>query len=155
MDFFMQKIKRKNFSEKFIGAFYFNHFITFDCLTNRCLFFEHHWYLVSRRLANDITGEVSTLVYVLEEYPDSEETDELLKQMEDNLMFDISFEKGQILSENAQPSGGSSIVKQVKKALSRRGYSYQIQENLEQDHILAYIQLNSGVLEVRVPVIGL
>ncbi|MBP5534060.1 MAG: HAMP domain-containing histidine kinase [Alphaproteobacteria bacterium] len=151
--FLCKKLKGKIFPKSLLGRFILIILLPLIALqiVASMVFFEHHWYLISRRLANDIAGEVNTLAYVLEEYPDSEQTDALLKQMEDDLMFEISFAKDQTLDENAQLTGGSSIVKQVRKALWRNNYSYQIQENLKKDYILIYIQLKTGVLEVRVP----
>lgn len=114
------------------------------------VFFENHWRLISRRLAQDIVGEINTLVYVLEEYPDTVQTLDLAQQIEENLILDISFMKGALLEKKAD-TDISSMLKQVNKALDRIKYPYQIQENLAQDHVLIYIQLNNGVLEVRVP----
>lgn len=151
--FLCKKLKGKIFPKSLLGRFILIILLPLIALqiVAFMVFFENHWYLISRRLANDIVGEVNTLVYVLEEYPQSEETDVLINRMEENLMFEISFEKDKTLDKNGQLSGASSIVKQVNKALSKRNYIYQIQENLEQDHILIYIQLKTGVLEIRVP----
>ena len=151
--FLCKRLKGKIFPKSLLGRFILIILLPLIALQifASMVFFEHHWYLISRRLAQDITGEVNTLAYVLEEYPDSEETEELLSQMESNLMFEINFMQGETLKASSQSGSGSGIVKQVKKALSRHDYSYQIQENLDQDHILVYIQLKTGVLEVRVP----
>ncbi len=115
------------------------------------VFFENHWHLISRRLALDIVGEVNVLTYVLEQYPDTVQTQDMLAQAEQKLMFDINFSKNATLKMNDVPADGSGIVKQVEKMLIKSQYPYQIQENLKQDHILVYIQLETGVLEVRVP----
>lgn len=114
------------------------------------VFFENHWRTISRRLAQDIVGEINALVYVMEEYPDTVQTLDLEQQLEENLMLDISFMKDSVLERNSQKDA-SSMLKQVKKALNRIKHPYQIQENLAQDHVLIYIQLNNGVLEVKVP----
>ena len=114
------------------------------------VFFENHWRFISRRLAQDIVGEINTLVYVLEEYPNMVQTLDLEQQMEENLMLDISYMKGSVL-EKTQTTDSSSIIKQVEKALNRMKYPYQIKENLEQNHIFIYIQLKDGILEVKVP----
>ncbi len=115
------------------------------------VFFENHWRLISRRLAYDIVGEVEVAANVLDQYPDTVQTDELLDQMEKSLIFEISFSRNAKLVFNDNAQQNSAIVKQVRKALSKIHYPYQIQENLKQDHILVYIQLKTGVLEVRVP----
>ena len=151
--FLCNRLKGKIFPKSLLGRFILIILLPLIALQiiASIVFFEHHWYLISRRLAQDIIGEVKTLTYVLEEYPDSPETEMLLEQMESNLMFQISFKEDASFEPDTTPASGSGIVKQVKKALIKNDYSYQIQENLEQDHILVYIQLKNGVLEVRVP----
>ena len=49
------------------------------------VFFEKHWSSISRRLAQDIVGEIKTLTYVMEEYPDTVQTLDLEQQLEKNL----------------------------------------------------------------------
>ena len=114
------------------------------------VFFEKHWTSISRRLAQDIVGEIKTLTYVVEEYPDTVQTLDLEQQLEKNLMLDISFMKGATLDKSKNVAS-VNMLKQVEKALSQIQHPYQIQENLAQDHVLIFIQLKNGVLEVRVP----
>lgn len=115
------------------------------------VFFENHWRLISRRLAQDVVGEVKTLAFVLDNYPNTVETYDLLEQTEAHLMLEIDFSYNAKLIPSEEAVHSSAIVAQVKKALTDLDYPYQIQENLKQDHIVIFVALKTGVLEVRVP----
>ena len=114
------------------------------------VFFDRHWDTISRRLANDIIGEIKTLVYVLEEYPDTVQTLDLEEHIEKNLMLNISFLKGGEL-EKKEPQKSSMMLKRLEHALNQMEYPYLVQEDLDQNYALIYIQLRGGVLEVQVP----
>ena len=107
-----QRLKGKVFPKSLLGRFILIILLPLLALQiiASMVFFENHWYLISRRLAQDIIGEVNTLVYVLEEYPDSDETKSLLKQMESNLMFDIVFLIDETLKIKTSSDEGSCIV---------------------------------------------
>lgn len=115
------------------------------------VFFDNHWRSISRRLANDITGEIEVLIYMLEEYPDTIQTHEIIRTFDDSLQLTIEFQPNTEIIFDQIELDNSVMVNQVERSLSKMRYPYLIKENLKQDHILIYVQLKTGVLEVMVP----
>ena len=154
-DFFIyvcKKVKGKIFPKSLLARFILIILLPLIALqvVAGMVFFENHWHLISRRLAKDIVGEIDTIGYILDEYPDTVQTLDLLEQLEKKLLLTVSFSENRQFAFSSDKER-SSIVKQLEKALNGLEYPYQIRENLEQDHLLIYVQLKNGVLEVKVP----
>ena len=115
------------------------------------VFFDNHWRSISRRLANDITGEVNILIHMLEEFPDTAQTYEVLEQYDDNLQLEVIFSPNTAIIFDEVDPDTSPIVSQLDNSLRKMSYPYLIRENLKQDHIIIYVQLKTGVLEILVP----
>lgn len=113
------------------------------------VFFDSHWRTISRRLANDVAGEIETIIYMIEEHPDSEQTKEMIKRFADILQLQTSFYPQKKIDFTAMESVNSRIIRQLDKALFQMEHPFIIQEN--KNGILLYIQLNSGALEVVFP----
>ena len=115
------------------------------------VFYDNHWRSISRRLANDIAGEVQTVIYMLEKYPDSYQTEDVLTYFDNSLQLKIYFQpEAQIVFDklNIENSG---LVKQLWRALSKLEYPFFIKEEAPKDYVVVYIQLPKGILEVVIP----
>ena len=113
------------------------------------VFFENHWHLISRRLANDIAGEIDSIILVIDKYPDAVDSG-MLTQLGKNMSLQVEFLKNKELDLSGKSTKPDGIVKQVQKSLSAIKYPFRIEENLDEDHIFVYLQLKTGVLKVRV-----
>ncbi len=115
------------------------------------VFYDNHWRSISRRLANDIAGEVETVIYMIEQYPDSVQTEDVLAYFDQALQLKIHFKpETQIIFDSVNVDN-TGLVKQLDRALSKLDYPFVIKENRSQDYIMVYIQLKTGVLKVEVP----
>ena len=113
------------------------------------VFFENHWHLISRRLANDIAGEIETISLIVDTYPGSIDSG-LLARIGKNMSLQVEFLKNKELDLSQKAEKPDGIVKQVQKSLLAIKYPFKIEENLDEDHIFVYLQLKTGVLKVRV-----
>ena len=115
------------------------------------VFFDNHWRLISRRLADDIAGEIRVLAQTMENFPDAIQSYLLLSQYNEDLQLNVSFDSNLEFVPTENPNKTKPILVQVEKALSKIDYPFMIRENLKEDHILVYVQLKTGVLRVYVP----
>lgn len=115
------------------------------------VFYDTHWRTVSRQLANDIAGEVETIMVMVNAYPDALQTQEMLAQMTESLHLRVVFQPDTQLMGNATDVDNSGIVKQLRKALRRLNVPFVIKQSSKSDYIGIYIEMPQGVLEVIFP----
>ena len=113
-------------------------------------FFNRHWDTISRRLAADVVGEVSSIATLLDETTaDPERITTFLKLLEKNLNLDITFQSKATLIPH-KTTDLNQVTTPLFQALKELPYPTQMLDaNDRQQQI--NIQLNKGVLSVRVP----
>ncbi len=115
------------------------------------IFFDTHWSLISRRLAENITSQIKILVSIHEEFPNTIQSQKMLSDMDKSFYFDFYFTPFQKIDFEGIDAQETNIVRQFKKTLNQTGYSFLIQDVIGQKEVLVYIQTKNGVLKVVIP----
>ena len=115
------------------------------------VFYDHHWSSISRRLANDVAGEIETVIFMLDSFPGSEQTVATIEAMEKPLLFNIDYREGASLDLSLPRQENSSIVSQLVRSLNELKNPFIVTENLDQNYIVVSFQLSGGVLDVLMP----
>ena len=126
------------------------------------IFYDYHWHLVGRRLANDIAGDMQVIAELYESYPRTLQTKATLKAMESALQLKTKFHRGvELTSENVPPN--TPIVMPLVTAVESLQYPFIIQEHLQdeqknsqnerpkKEHVTVFLQMKNGVLSIEVP----
>ena len=115
-------------------------------------FYERHYDNITKRLAQAIAGEVAVVIQLLGEAPEASLSSGQLNLAESVLQFNIAFEHGGLLPDQAPPSDGSVIDTKLSDALDRRlVYPFQIDTVSSEYLVWVWVQLPSGVMSVRLP----
>jgi len=115
-------------------------------------FYERHYDNITKRLARAIAGEVAVVIQLLGDTPEAALSSGQLNLAESVLQFDIAYESGGALPEEAPPSANSVLESKLNRALDRRlVYPYQI-DTLSSDQLVwIWVQLPGGVMSVELP----
>ncbi len=116
------------------------------------VFYERHYDNITKRLAQAIAGEVAVVIQLLGEAPAASLSSGRLNLAESALRFDIAFESGGLLPDQAPPTDGSVLDRKLIRALDRRlVYAFQI-DSVSSEHLVwVWVQLPGGVMSVRLP----
>jgi two-component system osmolarity sensor histidine kinase EnvZ len=116
------------------------------------VFYERHYDNITKRLAQAIAGEVAVVIQLLGEAPAASLSSGRLNLAESALRFDIAFESGGLLPDQAPPTDGSVLDRKLIRALDRRlVYAFQI-DSVSYEHLVwVWVQLPGGVMSVRLP----
>ena len=114
------------------------------------MFYDYHWHLVGRRLANDVAGDIKVIVELYESYPHTLQTKATLGVMESVLRLPSKFSRGRELRLSDVPEN-TPIVMPLVTAIKSLGYPFIVQEHLQDDYVIAFLQLKKGVVAVTVP----
>ena len=115
-------------------------------------FYERHYDNITKRLARAIAGEVAVVVQLLGDAPEAALSSGQLNLAESVLQFDIAYESGGVLPDQAPPSDDSVLESKLNRALERRlVYPYQIDTVSSEELVWVWVQLPGGVMSVRLP----
>lgn len=116
------------------------------------VFYERHYDNITKRLAQAIAGEVAVVIQLLGDAPEDSLSGGQLKLAESVLQFEIGFENGGLLSEEAPPSDDSVLDRKLTNALDLRlDFPFQIDTVSSEDLVWVWVQLPGGILSVRLP----
>jgi two-component system osmolarity sensor histidine kinase EnvZ len=116
------------------------------------VFYERHYDNITKRLAQAIAGEVAVVIQLLGEAPAASLSSGQLDLAESVLQFDIAFENGGLLPDQAPPSDDSVLDTKLTRALARRlAYPFQIDSVSSERLVWVWVQLPGGVMSVRLP----
>ncbi len=116
------------------------------------VFFERHYDNITKRLAQAIAGEVAVVIQLLGEAPGVSLSSGQLNLAESVLQFDIAFQSGGLLPDQAPPSDDSVLDRKLTGALDRRlVYPFQIDTVSSERLVWVWVQLPGGVMSVRLP----
>jgi two-component system osmolarity sensor histidine kinase EnvZ len=115
-------------------------------------FYERHYDNITKRLAQAIAGEVAVVIQLLGETPGASLSSGQLNLAESVLQFDISFESGGLLPDQAPPSDDSVLDRKLTNALDHRlAHPFQIDTVSSENLVRVWVQLPGGVMSVRLP----
>jgi len=115
-------------------------------------FYERHYDNITKRLAQAIAGEMAVVIQLLGEAPGASLSSGQLQLAESVLQFNIAYENGGLLPDQAPPSNDSVLDRKLTNALDiRLDYPFQIDTVSSQDLVWVWVQLPGGVLSVKLP----
>ena len=113
-------------------------------------FYDQHWKKVTRRLTNGISGEIA---YVIDELARrDQETQVIFVDAARTMALVITLHEGAELPEQPQISGNTILQTQLRDALKQSiAQPFVFDPQVTRDFALIQVQLEEGVLHVRVP----
>ena len=114
-------------------------------------FFDNHWRTISRQFGNNIAGEIKMMGHMIEKYETSEETLHMLSKTKEFYELEPVFYPDNVIDFSKIDVPKSSLVRQLRKALAYIEYPFFVDEKLDEDRVIVYVQLENGVLSVVVP----
>ncbi len=113
-------------------------------------FYDQHWKKVTRRLADGVAGEIALAIEELERSNEAIQTI-LDREARTNTLV-MSLQHDQVLGEQPAISGNIILKAQLREALSRKLVQrFIFDPEINHDWALIQVQLDDGVLHVRVP----
>ena len=113
-------------------------------------FYTRHWDTLSRRLAQDISGEIQTIAeWVNQTQISDDEIQGHLKRVGNYLSMDFNWRPDYAIPQQAK-NRTQKILKPLKTQLSEIKFPFQINEGNDDEQKLS-VQTNRGVLEVVIP----
>lgn len=111
-------------------------------------FYDRHWEVVSRRLANDVLGEIETIADFISRSPSQHDLDRLLNDIHDNLSLEVAFFPKTHLSHHNVPE--HTETKHLIPFITDLNYPVLL-EKLNDKQFSISIQLPTGVLTTLIP----
>ncbi|MCC7166661.1 MAG: HAMP domain-containing protein [Rhodospirillales bacterium] len=113
------------------------------------VFYERHWSTVTRRLAQNLAGDVATVIEFLKAYPRREDRYWILDVVDDTMGLYITLGEGETLPATPPPLSGRTLFEDdLALALAERiSYPTQFDANLDR-WVEIRIQLPEGVLHI-------
>jgi two-component system osmolarity sensor histidine kinase EnvZ len=114
------------------------------------VFYERHWDTVTRRLANAVAGDVSTLIWMMNTYDAEDEQSLVFRIARIHLDLEAYFRPGEQLPE-VLTQGSTSLEEELSESLNQRvGRRFKIDMDAGNRMILIRVELRGGVLDVFV-----
>ncbi len=116
------------------------------------VFFERHWSKMTDRLAYAVAGEIGVLADTIEEGVSEAQLERLASYAARELDMLVSFDPGEIFTEEEDPTYKSLVTTTLHNALDsqvRRPHNLRI--DTEEKWVDVTLQLSNGVLHVSLP----
>lgn len=112
-------------------------------------FYDRHWQTVSRRLAIDISGELSLIADYISTETDENRIQTLLKKASHNLSIKLSFHKQELILNQRLNYDDASVI-HLTNQLADINYPVHMSP-VKNKRLLVSIQLPTGVLTATIP----
>ncbi len=110
-------------------------------------FYERHWAVIAKRLAQDVIGEIEMTADVINLNPSKEQLAYLFGNISRNLLLKMTWEEGQTLKND---STENPLPYYFKKEFESLPYPVGAFINPDKSISLS-VQLNNGVLTIKIP----
>ncbi len=115
------------------------------------VFYERHWGTVTRRLAQDLTGDVVTIVEFMRAYPGQANRAWIFDLVDDSMGLSITFTEGEVLPNIPLQSGNTLFEDDLFSVLqSQLQRPFSIDATLER-WVEIRVQVQDGVLHIFAP----
>lgn len=115
------------------------------------VFYERHWEVVGRKLANGLTGDISAVVNLIQAFPGEENHDWIFAIAEAHMRLKISVHKGTLSNIPTEPSKDLAVKALTKAMKDNIHYPFLIKGNFQDREILIKLQLPDMIMEIIVP----
>ena len=115
------------------------------------IFYDRHWETVAYRLSADVAGDIAMVIDAVEPVASDPGLSAQLRHASGMTELDFTFRSGALLPE-AGPASGTTLEKQLSRALTRRVQRpFRIDDVSCDRCVLVDVQLDTGVLNVNIP----
>ena len=115
------------------------------------VFYERHWDTVTRRLANAVAGDISTLIWMMNTYDAEDEQSLVFRIGRIHLDLEAYYRPGERLPDPLPEIGSSGLEQELANTLNQRvGRRFVIDTDPGDRRILIRVELREGVLDVYV-----
>ncbi|MCY3980193.1 MAG: ATP-binding protein [Alphaproteobacteria bacterium] len=116
------------------------------------IFYERHWYIIMKRLAAGVAGEIGLVIDAMDRFPGAEAQGVLLVLLADRTDLRATIAPGAILPNRPQPEPTGGLDKLLARELANRvRRPFQFDTKAYEDEILIRVQLRDSVLNVIAP----
>lgn len=110
-------------------------------------FYERHWAVIAKRLAQDVIGEIQMTADVINLDPDEKQLAYLFKNINQNLLLKMTWDSGKVLNSDLSKS---SLPYYLKNEFENLPYPVHASTNPDKSISLS-IQLKNGILTTQIP----
>ncbi|MBF0356096.1 MAG: HAMP domain-containing protein [Alphaproteobacteria bacterium] len=115
------------------------------------VFYERHWGTMTRRLSQDLVGDVVTIVEFLRAYPGADNRSWIFDLVDDSMGLSITFSEGEVLPNIPLYSGNTLFEDDLFSVLqSQLQRPFSIDASLER-WVEIRVQVQDGVLHIFAP----
>jgi two-component system osmolarity sensor histidine kinase EnvZ len=115
------------------------------------VFYERHWDTVTRRLTAAVTGDISTLIWMMNTYDAEDQQSLVFRIGRIHLDLEAYYRPGERLPDVLPPVGSSGLEQELAHSLNERvGRRFIIDTDAGNRMILIRVELREGVLDAYV-----
>jgi len=115
------------------------------------VFFDRHWYTVTRRMTNAVAGEVGVMIDMLAQVDGTAQREALLRSAESKLDLFVTFVPGRRLPRHVTHYG-SPLREMLRKALDERlAFPHLIDLKQEPGTVFIFVEVPKGLYIAQVP----
>ncbi len=118
------------------------------------VFYDNHWDVVSRRMANDLAGDIAAVHAFLEKYPDPEQRAWMVENARTTMALDVTVQPGGELNGDDIIVGANSLADPLHNTLwqsLRQPFTVDMFEFRTDRLVSIRVQMNDGVMTVLLP----
>jgi two-component system osmolarity sensor histidine kinase EnvZ len=116
------------------------------------VFYERHWGTVTRRLAQDLAGDVVTIVEFLRVYPRPVDRTWLFNLVDDSMGLSISFAEGEVLPNDTSSLRDQWFVDDLQSVLGSQLQRPFVIDDSQDRWVEIRVQVQDGVLHIFAPI---
>jgi two-component system osmolarity sensor histidine kinase EnvZ len=116
------------------------------------VFYERHWGTVTRRLAQDLAGDIVTIVEFLRAYPRPADRAWVFDLVDDSMGLSISFMEGEVLPNAPFPSRDAWFEDDLENALQSQLQRPFLIDASQDRWVEVRVQVQDGVLHIFAPI---
>ena len=117
-------------------------------LATATLFFNNHWKRIAMRLANNVVGEISTVVTLMHTFPGKENVDWIFVIAKENLSLDISLSPDKALQDDREEIADNILFNALAEALDHAQMGQYSINRVSSKQVMVQVSIPEGLLEV-------
>lgn len=115
------------------------------------VFYERHWGTVTRRLAQDLAGDIVTIVEFQRAYPGAANRAWLYDLVDDSMGLSITFTEGEVLPNTPKSTVGDSTGDDLEESLRAQLQRPFVVAPSQERWVEVRVQMQDGVLHIFAP----
>ncbi len=117
-------------------------------LATATLFFNNHWKRIAMRLANNVVGEISTVVTLMHTFPGKENIDWIFAIAKETLSLDVTITPSKELQDDREEIADNILFNALAEALDRAKMGEYSINRVSSKQVMVQVSIPEGLLEV-------